>query len=208
MHRLSLNIAGPMGSWSLYSIPAGLDCSSDCHADFGDGTQVFMSLHGGAQGESSPCSPGWIGDGLTPNPLGCANLASCAVTMDQDRAISWAFFDCSKVPNPPPPPPALDLPPVPPPGTHRLTVNSSGPMGTYRLVGRDYNNVMAPNGIDCPNRCAYDFPEGTTVDIEPMYGQSALCNITVDGYLNPSLCMVQMDQDRSVSWNVVKCPGG
>ena len=68
-----------VGSGSVTSSPAGVDCGLDCSQDYDDGTVVTLSQTPGSGYEFA----GWSGD--------CTGTGACSVTMDQARSVTATF---------------------------------------------------------------------------------------------------------------------
>jgi len=81
------------GTGTVTSVPAGINCGSDCSETYNSGTQVTLSA---AAGTSSSFA-GWSGS--------CSGTGSCVVTMDAAKSVT-ATFDLQK-----PPAPVLSLAP-------------------------------------------------------------------------------------------------
>ena len=68
-----------VGSGSVTSTPAGIDCGLDCGQDYDDGTVVTLSQTPASGWEFA----GWSGD--------CTGTGACSVTMDQARSVTATF---------------------------------------------------------------------------------------------------------------------
>ena len=68
-----------VGSGSVTSTPAGIDCGLDCGQDYDDGTVVTLSQTPATGLEFA----GWSGD--------CTGTGACSVTMDQARSVTATF---------------------------------------------------------------------------------------------------------------------
>ena len=68
-----------VGSGSVTSNPAGIDCGLDCSQDYDDGTLVTLTASPDAGWQFT----GWSG--------ACSGLGSCAVTMDQAQSVTATF---------------------------------------------------------------------------------------------------------------------
>ena len=78
-HRLAVAKSGS-GSGVVASVPAGIDCGSDCDATFADGTHVTMS----AEPEGGSTFAGWSGCDTSQN-------ARCEVEMTAARSVTATF---------------------------------------------------------------------------------------------------------------------
>lgn len=70
---------GTVGSGSVSSAPAGIDCGQVCSADFNPGTEVTLN----AAPAAGFAFAGWTGD--------CAGTGDCTVTMDAARNVTATF---------------------------------------------------------------------------------------------------------------------
>jgi len=77
-HALTVTKGGG-GGGSVTSSPAGIDCGSQCSADFESGTVVTLS----AVPSSGSSFTGWSG--------ACTGTGDCDVTMDQARSVTATF---------------------------------------------------------------------------------------------------------------------
>ena len=68
------------GSGTATSLPAGIDCGSDCSEEYTNGTVVTLS----AEADPGSQFTGWSG--------ACTGTDACMVTMDEDRAVTAMFL--------------------------------------------------------------------------------------------------------------------
>ena len=73
------------GDGSVSSLPAGIECSVTCTADFTAGTVVTLT----AAPKPDSVFAGWIG-------AGCGNTDSCVVTMDAAKSVAAVFSALSQ----------------------------------------------------------------------------------------------------------------
>lgn len=67
------------GAGSVTSVPAGIDCGTDCIEDYDPGRQVTLT----AAPATGATFTGWAGD--------CGGIGDCTVTMDGDRDVRASF---------------------------------------------------------------------------------------------------------------------
>jgi hypothetical protein len=78
-----------LGSGSVTSSAAGIDCGQTCSAQFADGTSVTLT----ANPDSSSTFEGWSG-------AGCSGTGSCTVVVGSDTTVDASFQERT-VPGPP-----------------------------------------------------------------------------------------------------------
>jgi hypothetical protein len=78
MYSLNVTVAG-YGAGSIASYPAGIDCGSDCSAEYLVGTQVTLSTRDGNDYKFQ----GWSGD--------CSGIGVCVVSMDGAKNVTATF---------------------------------------------------------------------------------------------------------------------
>jgi len=76
-HTLSVSFTGT-GAGRVQSAPAGIDCTTDCDADFDEGTVVTLT----AQADAGSTFAGWTG---------CTGSGTCQVTMNGARSVTATF---------------------------------------------------------------------------------------------------------------------
>jgi hypothetical protein len=92
------------GSGTVTSSPAGIDCGSQCTAQFQGGASVVLT----ATPSADSAFDGWSG--------GCTGAGTCQVTITDNTTVTVAFqVQQGDEPAPPSSPPAEDEPPPPPP---------------------------------------------------------------------------------------------
>ncbi|MDX6637106.1 MAG: hypothetical protein QOJ01_617 [Solirubrobacterales bacterium] len=79
LNDLSVQLAG-LGSGTVTSSPAGIDCGVTCSAQFNDGAQVILT----ASAASGSAFTGWSGGG-------CLGTDTCMVTINADTAVTASF---------------------------------------------------------------------------------------------------------------------
>ena len=84
LHGLSVQLAG-LGSGTVTSSPAGINCGSTCAASFTSSTSVALTAAPGAGSTFA----GWSGD--------CSGTGMCQVTMSQARAVTATFTNSPPV---------------------------------------------------------------------------------------------------------------
>jgi hypothetical protein len=89
LRTLTVNKTG-LGSGSVSSSPAGIDCGSTCSAQFTDGTSVTLTADPGANSTFD----GWSGGG-------CSGTGACTVPLGADTAVDAAFKETASGPPPP-----------------------------------------------------------------------------------------------------------
>ncbi|HTJ41569.1 MAG TPA: choice-of-anchor D domain-containing protein [Kofleriaceae bacterium] len=146
------------GGGSITSSPAGISCGATCSASFAYGTSVTLT----ATPAAGSTFAGWGG--------ACTGTGTCAVTLDQARAVTASF----------------SLSPT------TLTVaKTGGGAGTI---------TSAPAGIDCGATCSADFPNGTQVTLTAAAATgSTFTGWTGAGCSGTGTCVVTVDQARSVT---------
>lgn len=92
------------GSGSVSSSPGGINCGTNCSANYASGTQVTLTEQPAGGTEFA----GWGG------ACGGSSI-TCTVTVDQTQSVTARFNAITTPPPPPPPPPPGPPPPPPPP---------------------------------------------------------------------------------------------
>lgn len=78
---LSLGVS-VVGSGSVTSSPSGINCGTQCSANYADGTQVTLT----AAASPGYTFGGWTGDGAT-----CATASTCTLTLNASKSVSATF---------------------------------------------------------------------------------------------------------------------
>ena len=145
------------GSGTVASSPAGIDCGATCSASFSNGTVVSLT----ATPDAGSTFTGWTGD--------CTGTGACAVTMDQDRAVTATFDQV----------------------VHTLMVTKAGSgSGTV---------ASSPAGIDCGATCSASFSNGTVVSLTATPDAGSTFTGWTGDCTGTGACAVTMDQDRAVT---------
>lgn len=84
LHGLSVQLAG-LGSGTVTSSPAAINCGSTCSASFTSSTSVTLTAAPGAGSTFA----GWSGD--------CSGTGTCQVTMSQARSVTATFANSPPV---------------------------------------------------------------------------------------------------------------
>ena len=79
-------VAGPGGSGTVTSTPAGIDCGATCGASFSTGSTVALT----ATASADSTFGGWAGD--------CTGTGACSVTMSAARSVTATFKPASTIP--------------------------------------------------------------------------------------------------------------
>ncbi|MEM4546814.1 MAG: right-handed parallel beta-helix repeat-containing protein [Nitrososphaerota archaeon] len=101
-YRLSVAKTGT-GTGVVVSNPSGINCGSQCYADFNAGTSVSLTATAG----QNSVFVRWQGDCSS-----CGTSPQCSITIDADKNCT-AVFNLQQ--SSPPPPPPQQPPPSPPP---------------------------------------------------------------------------------------------
>ncbi|QTA82016.1 HYR domain-containing protein [Desulfonema limicola] len=84
-YTISVNKTG-LGTGTVSSTPAGIDCGDDCEQDYNEGTEITLT----AVPESGSNFTGWTGGG-------CTGTGDCIVTMNAAETVT-ATFEITTVP--------------------------------------------------------------------------------------------------------------
>jgi parallel beta-helix repeat protein len=152
-YALSISKTGT-GSGQISSQPTGIDCGTQCTADYVPATVVSLT----ASPQSGSRFEGWGG--------ACAgSQSSTAVTLNANQSCTAIF---NPIPAPPPPPP----PPAPPPSTSPAVPPPSPPTVSYKLAlnkaGTGSGRVSSkPAGIECGSDCLQYYNSDTEISLTP-----------------------------------------